>query len=144
VENPSLSSDTLDIIGRAIRNRNTRGRVLSSCTGPISDRDALAQAADRLLNLEKVDVTLVYGYRDGEIFLSGRARGVDLDLGEALREAFGDIGNAGGHANMAGAQIPIGLFDEIDEGSESAMTAMVENVVEARFFNVVQPETIEE
>ena len=144
VENPSLSSETLDIIGRAIRNRNTRGRVLTSCTGPISDRDALAQAADRLLNLENVDVTLVYGYRDGEIYLSGRSRGVDLDLGETLREAFGDIGNAGGHANMAGAQIPIGLFDEIDEESESAMTAMVEKVVEARFFDVVQPETIEE
>ena len=144
VENPSLSPETLDIIGRSIRNRKTRGPILTTCAGPISDRDALAQAAERLLNLDGVDVTIVYGYREGQIFLSGRARGVDLDLGEALREAFGDIGNAGGHANMAGAQIPMGLFDSVETDSRSAMTEMIETVVEERFFAVVHPGTIEE
>ncbi len=144
IESPSVSPDTLDIVASAIRNRTVRGQVLSSCTGMIQNRDALAQAADRLLNMEDVRVTVVYGYRDGTIYLSGRARGVELELGEALRAAFGEIGSAGGHSNMAGAQISMGLFDVVDEEAESDVTEMVERVVEQRLYEVLDPDTIEE
>lgn len=144
IESPSVSPDTLEIVARAIRNRTVRGRVLTSCAGRIQNRDALAQAADRLLNMETVGVTAVYGYRDGTIYLSARSRGVELDLGTALREAFGDIGSAGGHTNMAGAQIPMGLFDAVDTDSTADVTDMVEEVVENRLYTVLDPPTIEE
>jgi len=144
VESPSVSPDTLDIIARAIRNRQTRMHVLTSCTGQIQNRDALAQAADRLLNMEDVHVTVVYGFRNGTIYVSARARGVDLDLGEALREAFGDLGSAGGHNNMAGAQISMGLFEAVDDASEAEMTEIVEDVIEKRLYQVIDPPTIEE
>ena len=140
IESPSISSDTFEIIGRAIRNREQRGRVLTSCVGPTTDRDALAQAADRLLNMEGIGVTLVYGYRDGTIFASGRARGVDMDLGEVLRKAFDTIGSAGGHTEMAGAQISLGLFEDVDADSE--FTTMVEDVVTSRFFEEVNPDVL--
>ena len=107
IESPSISGDTFETIARAIGNRDRRGPVLTSCVGELNDRDALAQAADRLLNLEGVQATVVYGLIDGVIYVSGRARGTDLDLGETLRSAFDQIGSAGGHADMAGAQIPV-------------------------------------
>ena len=50
VETPSISVDTLETVGRAIRNRDVRGEVLTSCVGRLHSRDALAQAADRLLD----------------------------------------------------------------------------------------------
>ncbi|SDE71213.1 DHH family phosphoesterase [Halorientalis regularis] len=106
IESPSISGDTFETIARAIGNRQRRGPVLTSCVGELNARDALAQAADRLLNLEGVQATVVYGIIDGVIYVSGRARGTDLDLGETLRSAFDQIGSAGGHADMAGAQIP--------------------------------------
>ncbi len=131
IESPSISGGTFETIARAIGNRDRRGPVLTSCVGELNDRDALAQAADRLLNLEGVQATVVYGIIDGVIYVSGRARGTDLDLGETLRSAFDQIGSAGGHADMAGAQIPVtdtaldpasdgDALDRNDDGEDAA------------------------
>jgi nanoRNase/pAp phosphatase (c-di-AMP/oligoRNAs hydrolase) len=105
IESPSISGETFEVIAAAISNREQRGSVVTTYVGQITDRDALAQAADRLLALEGVSTTVVYGVIEGVIYVSGRARGTELDLGETLRDAFDQIGSAGGHADMAGAQI---------------------------------------
>jgi hypothetical protein len=115
-----------------------RDDVLVSCLGEVTDRDALAQAADRLLDLEGVSVTFVFGFtgvdEDSVVYASARARGTDLDLGEALRDAFAQVGSAGGHADMAGAQLPVGmLIDEEDEDPEAA----IDEVVTERFFETL-------
>jgi len=135
-----MSADTLDTIADAIRNRELDGSMLASCVGAIADRDTLAQAADRLLAMRGVTVTFVYGFTEGTIYVSARSRGKDIDLGEVLRTAFGDMGSAGGHADMAGAQLPLGLFDEVDEDAEATLTEMVEDVVSKRFFDAVRGE----
>ncbi|WP_276250266.1 DHHA1 domain-containing protein [Haloarcula rara] len=137
IEDPSVSGETLAIIGRAIDNREEEGSVLLSCVGELSDRDALAQAADRLLDLEGIHATMVYGVLDGTIYVSARARGADIDLGEALRDAFGQIGSAGGHADMAGAQITLGVLDSVDDREES-LHSIVSSVVNDRFLDAVQ------
>ena len=140
VESPSMSADTLDTIARAVDNRELNGSVLASCVGAIADRDTLAQAADRLLTMQGVTVTFVYGYADGTIYASARSRGSDVDLGEVLRTAFGEMGSAGGHADMAGAQLPLGLFDQVGEEAEATLTEMVADVVSARFFDAIRGE----
>ncbi|WP_232688200.1 DHH family phosphoesterase [Halobacterium zhouii] len=140
VESPSMSADTLDTIARAVDNRELDGSVLASCVGSIADRDTLAQAADRLLTMQGVTVTFVYGYIEGTIYASARSRGSDVDLGEVLREAFGEMGSAGGHADMAGAQLPLGLFDQVGDEAEETLTEMVEDVVSARFFDAIRGE----
>jgi len=137
IEDPSISSETLSVVGRAITNRVTEGSVLLSCVGDLSDRDALAQAADRLLNLENVHATVVYGVLDGTIYVSARARGADIDLGEVLRDAYGQIGSAGGHADMAGAQITLGVLDSVDDREES-LHEIVSSVVNERFLEALQ------
>ncbi|WP_135805233.1 DHH family phosphoesterase [Halorussus marinus] len=138
VESPSVSADTFETIARAIRNRRIEGTVLASCVGSLSDRDALAQAADRLLDMEQVTTTLVYGFMDGTVFVSARSRGTDIDLGETVRAAFGQIGSAGGHADMAGAQIPLGLLGEVEDEEESSLTEVVSEVITDRFFETVR------
>jgi nanoRNase/pAp phosphatase (c-di-AMP/oligoRNAs hydrolase) len=138
VESPSVSADTFETIGRAIRNRRVEGPVLATCVGSLSDRDALAQAADHLLNMESITTTLVYGFRNGTVFVSARARGTDIDLGETMRTAFGQIGSAGGHADMAGAQIPLGLLGEVEDEEEVSLTSVVSDVITDRFFETIQ------
>jgi len=137
IEDPSVSGETLAIIGRAIANREEEGSVLLSCVGQVADRDALAQAADQLLDLEGIHATMVYGVRDGTIYASARARGAGIDLGEAVRDAFGQIGSAGGHADMAGAQITLGVLDSVDDREES-LHSIVSSVVNDRFLDAVQ------
>jgi len=136
IEDPSISAETLSTIGRAIANREQEGSVLLSCVGEITDRDALAQAADKLLDLDGIQATMVYGVTDGTIYASARARGADLDLGEAMRDAFGQIGSAGGHADMAGAQITLGVLDTVDDRDQS-LHEIVRSVVNDRFLDAV-------
>jgi nanoRNase/pAp phosphatase (c-di-AMP/oligoRNAs hydrolase) len=138
VETPSMSPEVLDTLARAIRNREVRGDALATNVGEIRDRDALAQAADRLLDMEGITVSLVYGYTDETVYVSGRARGTGVDLGETLRDALGSIGSAGGHADMAGAQIDLGLwahgFDDDDERLEDLVT----DVINGQFFETLE------
>jgi nanoRNase/pAp phosphatase (c-di-AMP/oligoRNAs hydrolase) len=136
VESPSISGETLDTIGDAIRNRRQEGTVLLSCVGRLHARDALSQAADRLLDLDDVSTTVVYGLLDGTVHVSARSRGTDVDLGETLRDAFARIGSAGGHADMAGAQITLGVLESVEDRDES-LIEVVEAVVADRFLEAL-------
>ena len=136
VETPTVSSDTLDTVARAIRNREDRGSIVISAVGRINDRDTLAQAAERLLTLEEITTTVVFGIVDETIYLSARGQGSGLDLGATLRSAFGQIGSAGGHTEMAGAQIPLGVLAEVDD--DESLTEIVAEVVTERFFDALE------
>lgn len=138
IESPSISPRTFETIADAISNRRVEGSVLLSCVGDLAERDALAQAADRLLNMDGITTVLVYGIMDDRIFISARARGTDTDLGEALREAFGQIGSAGGHVDMAGAQIELGVLGEAEQSD--SLVGIVEEMVAARFLDVLNSE----
>jgi nanoRNase/pAp phosphatase (c-di-AMP/oligoRNAs hydrolase) len=140
IESPSMSGSTLETVARAIQNRRIEGEVLLSCVGRLSERDALAQAADRLLMLDDVSTTMVYGVMDGTIFVSARSRGADIDIGESLRAAFDQIGSAGGHVHMAGAQITLGILDAVEDRDES-IREIVEDVVEDRFLEAIEAHT---
>ncbi|MFB6074482.1 MAG: DHH family phosphoesterase [Haloarculaceae archaeon] len=137
IDDPSVSTETLETLGRAIGNRQRHGSVLLSGVGRIGERDALAQAADQLLDLEDINAVLVYGVMEGTVYASARARGTDIDLGETMRDAFGQIGSAGGHADMAGAQIALGVLDAIDEGDES-LQEILDAVVAERFLDALE------
>ena len=141
IESPSMTPEVIETLSLAIGNRDVRGDALVSNVGSIRDRDALAQAADRLLNMEGIRITVVYGYKDGTIYVSGRARGTDVDLGETLRDALGTIGSAGGHADMAGAQVSLGILGDADDDSEAALTEVVTDVVAGRLFETLEDAT---
>ena len=135
VESPSVSPETLRVLARAIEGRDVRGSTVASCVGEVGDRDALAQAAERLLDLDGIAVTFVFGYTDGVIYASARSRGADLDVGELLRDALDSVGSAGGHATMAGAQVSLGILQEVTD--EESLEDVVETFVAGRFFEAL-------
>jgi len=135
IETPAISIETLDTFGKSIRNRKIRGSYLITNVGTLKDRDALAQAADYLLNLEGITTVLVYGVGEDQIYLSGRSNDIRLNLGEAMHRAFGETGSAGGHATTAGAQIPLGVFS--DTKDRPALMKIAEEVVMKRFFATI-------
>jgi len=139
IESPSISGSVVDTLSTAIKRRDVRGSALASCVGRISDRDALAQTADDLLNMEGITTVVIYGYTDEMIYVSGRTRGTTLDLGAVLREALDQIGSAGGHANMAGAQLPMGILRDVDDGEN--ITTVVHDLVAERVFTALEMAT---
>ena len=139
VESPSIAGSVFAVLSAAIRNRIVRDDVVTSCVGELPDRDALPQAADELLAMEGVCVAVVYGHTDSTVYVSARARGAGVDLGEALRDAFGTIGSAGGHADMAGAQLDLGILG--DPGDPEQLQEVLEEVVSDRVFETLQQTT---
>ncbi|MCK5661739.1 MAG: bifunctional oligoribonuclease/PAP phosphatase NrnA, partial [Methanosarcinales archaeon] len=134
ISSPSRSTETLEILGDAIKNRRIKGSYLLTNVGMIRNKDALPQAADYLLNLEGIDTVICYGVSENNIYISGRNKDIRVNLGETLRTAFGEDGSAGGHAESAGAQIPLGVFSG---ASKEALMKLAEESVTKRFLEVV-------
>ncbi|AXR81045.1 DHH family phosphoesterase [Natrarchaeobaculum sulfurireducens] len=139
VEQPTIDGETLETIARAIKNRIQSGSVTVASVGQLTNRDALPQAADQLLAIEGIETTLVFGFTDEMAYLSARSRATDVDLGETLRDAFDRIGSAGGHADMAGAQLEVGILGDVDDEEEvGSIVSVVEEVITNRFLEAIQ------
>jgi nanoRNase/pAp phosphatase (c-di-AMP/oligoRNAs hydrolase) len=128
---PSVTGATVDTIASAIRNRTVRGSVLISGIGRTSERDALPQAADYLATLEGVETAVVFGIVDDGIQLSARSTDSRIHVGQVLDAAFGDVGSAGGHREMAGGEVPLGVFADYTK-DDIQLFAIVEQVVTSR------------
>lgn len=137
LEQPSMAIETLEVLGEAIRNRQVLGSYLLSNVGNIRDRDTLPQAADYLLSLEGISTTVVFGVSEDRIYISGRSTDIRVNLGEIMRQAFGE--DAGGHANAAGAQIPLGVFSATKD--RQTLLRLVNEAVVKRFLNAVGVES---
>jgi len=135
ITSPSISLETVEIIGNAIRNRRIKSGYLFSNVGYIRNRDALPQAADILIHLEGVNTALVYGISDQNIVMSARNKDIRLHLGNVMAEAFGQIGEAGGHATMAAAMIPLSYFSMVKE-KENLLDLIIDPILK-RFSNIV-------
>ena len=127
---PSVSGATVDAIADAIDHRVVRGSVLISHVGRTSERDALPQTADYLATLEGVQTTILFGIFDDSIHLSARSTDARVHVGTLLRDAFATVGSAGGHREMAGGEVPLGVF--ADYADDAQLVAMVEQVMTAR------------
>jgi nanoRNase/pAp phosphatase (c-di-AMP/oligoRNAs hydrolase) len=134
IETPPMSADTLDVLGRAVLNREVYGSSLFSSVGFIGDRDTLPQAADFLMQLEGIQTVILFGIVEDVIYLSARSNDVRVNLGEGLEKAFGRQ-NAGGHPYMAGGQIKLGIFGDVED--EEALLKLAKDAIRKQFFKVV-------
>jgi nanoRNase/pAp phosphatase (c-di-AMP/oligoRNAs hydrolase) len=135
IMSPSMSQETLDVIGTAITRRKIQSGYLFANVGYVMNRDALPQAADILITLEGVNTALVYGITDNAIVISARNRDIRLHVGNALSEAFGEMGDAGGHPNMAAATLPLHYFGQV-ENKAQLLEFVVEPILK-KFRNLV-------
>ncbi len=133
IEDLPMSAETLDIIGRAIQNREIRGSYLVSFVEYITDRDSLPQAAELLLQLDSISTVLVFGIHKNKVQLSARSVDSSVNLALLLQKAFGFM-NAGGHATMAAGSIDLGSFGN---GSNKALLKITLDTVREKFFSVV-------
>jgi nanoRNase/pAp phosphatase (c-di-AMP/oligoRNAs hydrolase) len=128
---PSVTGATVDAIADAISNRTVRGAVLITGIGRTSERDALPQAADYLATLEGVETVIVFGVVDDGIHISARSTDSRVHIGTVLDSAFADVGSAGGHREMAGGEVPLGIFADYTT-DDTQLLAIIEQVMHAR------------
>ena len=143
VESPSMSPETLDVLAEAIRNRDVRGSHLVSNAGFIRDREALAQAAQQLLNLEGITTTAVFGIVDDTIYLAARSKDIRMNIGNILSGAFSDIGDTAGHSTDASVEVPLGIFTSIETSDDNRdlLLSLTEEAVKTKLFEAMGVES---
>ncbi len=110
IERPELPPAALDALGNALMNRVIVGKVAFVHLGRVERDDLIPQLADFSLSFEGIEWGFVTGVVDSNYIISVRNVGYVRGAGRVLREAFGDIGSAGGHGSMAKAIIPLSGF----------------------------------
>ena len=143
VESPSMSPETLDVLAEAIQSREVQGSHLVSNAGFVRDRDALAQAAQHLLNLEGITTTAVFGIGEDRIYLAARSKDIRMNIGKMLSDAYGDIGEAAGHSTQASAEIPLGIFTgiETNDDNRDTLLQLTEEAVKRKLFEAMGVES---
>ena len=138
IETPPMSTEMLNVVGGAILHKKIKGSYLITNVGVVANRDAIPQAADYLLNLEGITTAIVIGLCEDTICVSGRSKDIRVNIGDAFVSAFGKIGSAGGHATMAAAQLPLGVFSGIKD--KNTIVQLAEDAVTKRFLSVMREE----
>ncbi|MFB6296957.1 MAG: bifunctional oligoribonuclease/PAP phosphatase NrnA [Salinirussus sp.] len=128
---PSVTGGTLDAISTAIDNRRTNGAVLISHVGRTNERDALPQAVDYLVRLEGVQTGIVFGLVDDVVHVSARSPDARVHAGNVLNDAFDDVGSGGGHHDVAGGQIPLGIFADYTS-DDAQLLDMLDQIITDR------------
>ena len=110
IERPELPPAALDALSLALKNRRVIDKVAFVNLGRVERDDLIPQMADFSLSFEGIEWAFVSGVYDSNYIISVRNVGYVRAAGRVLKEAFGDIGAAGGHASMAKAIIPVAQF----------------------------------
>jgi nanoRNase/pAp phosphatase (c-di-AMP/oligoRNAs hydrolase) len=108
IERPELPPAALDALSIGLKNRRVIDRVAFVNLGRVERDDLIPQMADFSLSFEGIEWAFVSGVYDSNYIISVRNVGYVRSAGRVLKEAFGEIGSAGGHASMAKAIIPLG------------------------------------
>ena len=105
LEKNTMEFSDLRAYGSAIENIRVYG-TLGIAAIPFACPDALiALVADFILSLEEVEVAIIYAYRAKELKFSVRSEDPGVHAGTLINRALRDLGNGGGHAEMAGGSI---------------------------------------
>jgi len=105
IERPDLPDAALDVLARGLARRRLVAGVMFVHLGAVAYPELVAQFADFLLQVEGAEWSVVSGRVNGELHVSVRNVGYVRAAGDVVREAFGDLGGAGGHRSMAKAVV---------------------------------------
>jgi nanoRNase/pAp phosphatase (c-di-AMP/oligoRNAs hydrolase) len=107
IERPELPPAALDALSLGLKNRRVIDKVAFVHLGRVERDDLIPQMADFSLSFEGIEWAFVSGIFDSNYVISIRNVGYVRAAGRVLKDAFGSIGSAGGHATMAKAIIPL-------------------------------------
>ncbi|MFW6196084.1 MAG: DHH family phosphoesterase [Thermoplasmatota archaeon] len=110
-ESPPMKSETLSALGRAINSRDLDDGVLTAFAGHIAYKDDIPQIAELLMGERDVMSVLVFGILKDKLHLSARSKDMTKNIGKIMKDAFTDIGSAGGHRHSAGGEISLDTFE---------------------------------
>jgi len=107
IESSEMTKKTLPSFKLAIERLSLAKQTAVVHMGEISDADTLVQMADFFMKLAEATGSIVSGIVDRKLIVIFRNAGFSRNAGKLAADMFGHIGSAGGHKNMARAEIPL-------------------------------------
>lgn len=105
---PQRTESFLRTLGRGIREAFVAGRVVGVHLGEVATPDSVAQIADFLLTLEKMQWSIVSARYNDRLHVSLRSNDPGAGAGRLLKRLLGGGNRGGGHAMIAGGSIELG------------------------------------
>jgi nanoRNase/pAp phosphatase (c-di-AMP/oligoRNAs hydrolase) len=109
IEKADLRFDLLKYFKIALQNMRRRKGKVYVHLGNVVNPDVCVLIADFFMRINTVTWSIVSGICDKKLTIIFRNDGIRKNAGKVASEGFGKLGNAGGHKNMARAEI--GLSD---------------------------------
>ena len=113
IEQADLRLDFLKYFKNALQNMRLRkGRVFVNL-GAVVNPDICVIIADFFMRINSVTWSIVSGSYDKKLVVIFRNDGIRRNAGKVAKESFGQFGSAGGHKNMARAEVALSDIKEL-------------------------------
>jgi nanoRNase/pAp phosphatase (c-di-AMP/oligoRNAs hydrolase) len=139
IERPELPPAALDALSVALKNRRVIDKVAFVHLGRVERDDLIPQMADFSLQFEGIEWACVSGVFETNYIISVRNVGYVRSAGRVVKEAFSELGSAGGHASMAKAIIPLAKIAE-EWGLDARKMRSINAKVQRRFLRALRAE----
>jgi nanoRNase/pAp phosphatase (c-di-AMP/oligoRNAs hydrolase) len=107
IESSEITKKNLPSFKKAIDRLLFVKRTAVIHMGAVDDAATLVIMADFFMKMAEVTGSIVSGTIDHKLIVIFRNAGFRRDAGKLAKDMFGSIGSAGGHKNMARAEIPL-------------------------------------
>jgi len=105
---PQRTEDFFKTLTRGIRDAFVSGRIIGAHLGEVGTPDRVAQMADFMLTLEKMQWSIVTARYQGRLHVSLRANDPGAEAGRLLKRLLGGGNRGGGHGMIAGGSLEVG------------------------------------
>jgi nanoRNase/pAp phosphatase (c-di-AMP/oligoRNAs hydrolase) len=122
IEQVDLRFDFLKYFKIALNNMRVRKKKVFVHLGTVATPDVCVILADFFMRINSVTWSIVSGINEKKLIIIFRNDGIRKNAGKIAKEGFGQIGSAGGHKNMARAEIDLSkVKDQIDYKEEKKL-----------------------
>ena len=133
IEQADLRLDFLKYFKIALKTKRLRKGRVFVCLGSVVNPDVCVIIADFFMRIVSVTWSIVCGTCDKKLIVIFRNDGIRKNAGKVAKESFGQFGSAGGHKNMARAEIALSdLSDQVEWRDEKKLLTWLINRVEKR------------
>ena len=107
IEQADLRLDFLKYFKIALSNMRLHNKKVFVHLGTVATPDVLVIIADFFMRISSVTWSIVSGTCDKKLVVIFRNDGIRKNAGDVAKKSFGQLGSAGGHKNMARAEIAL-------------------------------------
>lgn len=126
IEQADLRFDYLKYFTIALQNMRQRKGKVYAHLGQVVNPDICVLIADFFMRVNTVTWSIVSGTCDKKLTIIFRNDGIRKNAGKVAKEGFGMLGNAGGHKNMARAEIALhDLKDRVDTRDDKKLLSWI-------------------